>query len=53
MLGILVLRTSALYNNDRRVKYGLGFLMFLMAVNGVVRHPLLVLAYVSLMLPLK
>ncbi|KAL4262725.1 hypothetical protein AB1N83_004833 [Pleurotus pulmonarius] len=34
---ILVLRTAALYKNDRRVKYGLGFLMLLMAVNGVVQ----------------
>ncbi|KAJ8691062.1 hypothetical protein PTI98_010668 [Pleurotus ostreatus] len=34
---ILVFRTAALYNNDRRVKYGLGFLIFLMAANGVVQ----------------
>ncbi|KAF4581550.1 hypothetical protein EYR38_002879 [Pleurotus pulmonarius] len=35
--GILIIRTSALYNNDRRIKYGLCFLLFLMIVNGLVQ----------------
>lgn len=35
--GILVLRTTALYRNDRRVKYGLCILVSLMVVNGLVQ----------------
>lgn len=38
--GILILRTSALYNNDRRVKYALSSLIILMSINGGVRRAL-------------
>ncbi|KAF9496419.1 hypothetical protein BDN71DRAFT_1588954 [Pleurotus eryngii] len=36
-LRILILRTSALYNNDRRVKYALSSLIILMSINGGVQ----------------
>ncbi|KAF4583585.1 hypothetical protein EYR38_002340 [Pleurotus pulmonarius] len=35
---ILILRTSALYNGDRRVKYGLSSLIVIMSINGGVRR---------------
>ncbi|KAL4266839.1 hypothetical protein AB1N83_002723 [Pleurotus pulmonarius] len=34
---ILILRTSALYNGDRRVKYGLSSLIVIMSINGGVQ----------------